>query len=235
MINTEKEEAKVRITNASIQLFSEKGYDATRVNEIADAAGVNKALIYYYFKSKQEILDHLLKTFFQNFKTQLMSFIEENVVNMIKNGRLDIEAKRFHFTTKKDADDFMSRMRSYYEHFIDYLLENRKIIRILLLESLKKSKHHTSLFYFANIMEKSNTNPFFKTIYDADQDFDYSDSMVELKFFFSFIPMLSFAAYYDIWKNIRGITDKVLRESFLGSIDMTLSLFRSGQDIIIER
>lgn len=58
MISLEKEnngnnETRERIVNASIQLFSEKGFDATRVNEIARAANVNKALIYYYFKTKR--------------------------------------------------------------------------------------------------------------------------------------------------------------------------------------
>lgn len=38
-------ESKSRILQAASRLFSEKGYDATRVHEIADAAGVNKALI----------------------------------------------------------------------------------------------------------------------------------------------------------------------------------------------
>jgi AcrR family transcriptional regulator len=43
-------EARERIIKAAIQLFSQKGYDATRVNDIASTANVNKALIYYYLK-----------------------------------------------------------------------------------------------------------------------------------------------------------------------------------------
>ena len=60
----ENEEAKNRIIIVSEQLFSEKGFDATRVDEIAERAGVNKALIYYYFKSKEAILDYLMQTLF---------------------------------------------------------------------------------------------------------------------------------------------------------------------------
>ncbi|MGI5900803.1 MAG: TetR/AcrR family transcriptional regulator, partial [Christensenellales bacterium] len=52
-------EAKERILRASSRLFSEKGYDAARVSEIAHEAGVNKALIYYYFKNKEDILNTL--------------------------------------------------------------------------------------------------------------------------------------------------------------------------------
>ena len=54
------DDPRARILNASIELFSQKGYDATRVSEIAESAEVNKSLIYYYFKSKEEILDTLL-------------------------------------------------------------------------------------------------------------------------------------------------------------------------------
>lgn len=48
-MNNDTIEAKERILHASIQLFSEKGFDATSVTEIAKSADVTKALIYYYF------------------------------------------------------------------------------------------------------------------------------------------------------------------------------------------
>jgi AcrR family transcriptional regulator len=39
------------------RLFERKGYEATSVDDIADAMGVAKGLFYYYFDSKDEILD----------------------------------------------------------------------------------------------------------------------------------------------------------------------------------
>ncbi len=63
MDGTNTIEAKERIINASIELFSKKGFDAASVNEIAEQANVTKALIYYYFKSKEEILDYLFVRF----------------------------------------------------------------------------------------------------------------------------------------------------------------------------
>lgn len=45
-----------RILSVSGSLFWEKGYLGTSVNEIAKAARVNKATIYYYFKNKAQIL-----------------------------------------------------------------------------------------------------------------------------------------------------------------------------------
>jgi AcrR family transcriptional regulator len=48
-------EARERLLEAAEKLFAEKGYAATRVQEITDAAGVNKALLYYYFEDKRSV------------------------------------------------------------------------------------------------------------------------------------------------------------------------------------
>jgi AcrR family transcriptional regulator len=235
MPNDEKEEARVRIINASIQLFSQKGYDATRVNEIAEAAGVNKALIYYYFKSKEEILDHLLHSFYEDVKNFSMAFIKSYFIDMIKAKQLDIEADRLHFTSKDDIEIFLRGIRSYYGNIIDYIVKNRRIIRIIFLESLKESKHRSDLFSVYSFLTENETNPFYKIINDADPDFNIPGHMIEFKFFYSLIPMMSFAAYYDDWKKIRGLTDEQLRESFTRALDNYVSLFVLGQDIIINR
>jgi AcrR family transcriptional regulator len=48
-------EARDRLLRAAEQLFAEKGYAATAVHEITDAAGVNRALLYYYFEDKHSL------------------------------------------------------------------------------------------------------------------------------------------------------------------------------------
>jgi AcrR family transcriptional regulator len=45
-----------RILQVAEELFSEKGFNGTSVNMIAEKAEVNKALIYYYFKNKNDII-----------------------------------------------------------------------------------------------------------------------------------------------------------------------------------
>jgi len=54
-------DAKEKIINAAIKLFAEKGFDATSVDEIANLAGVNNAMIYYYFSSKYGLLSSLIR------------------------------------------------------------------------------------------------------------------------------------------------------------------------------
>jgi len=52
---------KERILNVAIDLFAVKGFDAVSLREIADAAGVRKATLYYYFNTKDEILEKILE------------------------------------------------------------------------------------------------------------------------------------------------------------------------------
>lgn len=51
----EKTGAKERIMDAAEQLFADSGFAATSVGQIAEAAGANRALLYYYFRDKQDL------------------------------------------------------------------------------------------------------------------------------------------------------------------------------------
>ncbi len=50
-----------RILEAASELFTEQGYDATSLREIAERLGFTKAALYYHFQSKDEILRALLE------------------------------------------------------------------------------------------------------------------------------------------------------------------------------
>jgi AcrR family transcriptional regulator len=50
---------KERIIQAAQQVFIRKGMDGARMQEIADEAGINKALLHYYFHSKQQLFDEV--------------------------------------------------------------------------------------------------------------------------------------------------------------------------------
>jgi TetR/AcrR family fatty acid metabolism transcriptional regulator len=50
-----------RILDAAVRVFARKGFHATRVSEVAQAAGVADGTIYLYFKSKEELLVSLFE------------------------------------------------------------------------------------------------------------------------------------------------------------------------------
>jgi TetR/AcrR family transcriptional regulator len=49
------EDARARILEAALREFSAHGLAGARTEQIAEAAGVNKALLYYYFESKENL------------------------------------------------------------------------------------------------------------------------------------------------------------------------------------
>lgn len=54
---------KEKILEASLELFTKKGYTATTTKEIALKSGVAEGLIFYYFKDKNELLNDLIREY----------------------------------------------------------------------------------------------------------------------------------------------------------------------------
>ncbi|MDF2700304.1 MAG: TetR family transcriptional regulator [Haloplasmataceae bacterium] len=59
-ISKEHNERKNEILNTAERLFSIKGYERCTVNDILNAVGIAKGTFYYYFKSKEEVLDAII-------------------------------------------------------------------------------------------------------------------------------------------------------------------------------
>lgn len=57
-----KEQRPEQITRAALAAFAEKGYDATRVTDVARRAGVSKGLLYLYFRTKEELFKAVVKS-----------------------------------------------------------------------------------------------------------------------------------------------------------------------------
>jgi AcrR family transcriptional regulator len=49
------------ILSNALDLFVERGYEATSLREIAERLGITKAALYYHFRSKEELLAELMK------------------------------------------------------------------------------------------------------------------------------------------------------------------------------
>ncbi len=185
-------DAKQRIINASLALFSQKGFDATSVNEIAARAKVTKALIYYYFKSKEEILDHLIQSMLGDWTSIARDFISKNIIQMIKDGRLDIKPDGPRFIDKAAMSDFLESSMTFFRHMLDFDIARRPILRIMMLESLKVSKHHNALISLMDMRARTADNLLFKAIAEADEHFVVSKDIVFFEFFFSSSPSSAF-------------------------------------------
>ncbi|MEV4177374.1 helix-turn-helix domain-containing protein [Nonomuraea sp. NPDC049709] len=56
-----REDTRTRIQEIALRLFTEQGYEATSLREIAEELGVTKAALYYHFKTKDDIVASLVE------------------------------------------------------------------------------------------------------------------------------------------------------------------------------
>ncbi len=71
------ETTRDKIMVAAWEVFAEKGYDGARMQEIADRAGANKAMIFYYFSSKDALFEVLIKETFEKMLNSLQSLVAD--------------------------------------------------------------------------------------------------------------------------------------------------------------
>jgi TetR/AcrR family transcriptional regulator len=70
-------ETIARIIAAAEKIFAEQGIEGARTDAIARAARVNKALLYYYFKSKEDLHRFTLQTLFNQMSSQVGAAMEQ--------------------------------------------------------------------------------------------------------------------------------------------------------------
>jgi AcrR family transcriptional regulator len=91
MTKTKDENTEEQILSAAKNVFQTKGMDGARMQEIADKAGINKAMLHYYYRSKQLLFEAVFKNAFSLLAPQLNailnddSSIEEKVKNFTSN------------------------------------------------------------------------------------------------------------------------------------------------------
>jgi AcrR family transcriptional regulator len=57
----EQSDTRSRIQEVALELFTDHGYEATSLREIAERLGVTKAALYYHFKTKEDIVASLME------------------------------------------------------------------------------------------------------------------------------------------------------------------------------
>ena len=92
-----KESRPAELMAAALELFAERGYAATRLDDIASRAGVSKGTLYLYFGNKQELFEALVR---------------ENIVALLDRFRAEIAG------SDESADALLERFfRSWWRDF----------------------------------------------------------------------------------------------------------------------
>jgi len=61
-----------KILTAAREVFFQKGFSGARMQDIADEAGINKALLHYYFRSKEKLFETIFREAFEKLVPQIV-------------------------------------------------------------------------------------------------------------------------------------------------------------------
>jgi AcrR family transcriptional regulator len=103
---------QIMLLDTAEHLFSRKGFEGTSVRDIAEAAGINTAMISYYFGSKEKLMEEI-------FERKSMNLLE-TVEHLIAN----------------DGYDPFQKMYALVDIFIENIMSRKTFHRILLCEQI---------------------------------------------------------------------------------------------------
>lgn len=95
---------KERIFEAALEVFAQSGYEGARMEKIASKVGINKASLYFHFKSKEDIFRNLFHNILDKYSS---------VINAVINETNGLESKE--------------RLIMIYKTYLDYNINNTEM------------------------------------------------------------------------------------------------------------
>ncbi len=78
MVNAENISTEKKILEAAKRVFLKNGLAGARMQDIADEAGMNKALLHYYFRNKEQLFEKIFLELTSDFWPQLTTVFESD-------------------------------------------------------------------------------------------------------------------------------------------------------------
>jgi AcrR family transcriptional regulator len=185
-----------RILRVAERVFAEQGFDRARVDEIARQAGVNKALIYYYFKSKEDLLDQLVEQIIEEGKSLQKTVLAE-MAGLHEAGQKLIEEGVFKNVLGKT---------------LDFLLQRKDVLNIVFMQALKTQGKRNPLFRY---LDSSIQKPL-QNLAGQDGKVPRDEMALSLQnLYMGFLPLLCFVLLNDKWCLYYAIDQEQARAYFL--------------------
>src|SRR5215218_2008224 len=121
---------QLHIINTAEKLFANRGYDGTSVRDIAEEAGVNIAMISYYFGSKEKLIQALFEERTRDIITKIESLLKDESLTPFQKMEVLV-------------DDYVERImykQQFYKVMVhEQLLEKKGVVNSLLNELKKRN------------------------------------------------------------------------------------------------
>jgi len=116
MRTDDPEVRKQELLSIAMELFLEVGFEKLNVNEIAKKAGVSKGLLYYYFRSKEEILIESVKQEVKKFAGIYASSGQTPQTPPLESFKLLIQSAREYFQVNFDLATNLHKPENTFMH-----------------------------------------------------------------------------------------------------------------------
>ena len=133
-----------KIIEAATAIFLMKGKDGARTQEIADVAGVNKALLHYYFRSKDQLYETVFLKELEKFFVEFLDAIPRQ-------------------------QNFREFLQFFIGNYVDRLSGRTELIRFIVWEMSRGSKRVGVLFKALFARRGFTRNPIFDIVRSAVQ------------------------------------------------------------------
>jgi len=185
------------ILDTAARLFAQNGFDATTMNNLAKEASVNKALIYYYFKDK----DDILKSLFELLVARMRNYAASDTVDSHNSTSFN----------KKIAAE------------IDFLQANQSSMSLLMMESMKSEKAPNPLIQIAvKFIENELATRGFPSDPKNAKERSKRDEALVHEFFTGIMPVLAFVTLGDTFAKQLNIDPQKCNKLFLKAFQLSL-------------
>ena len=116
-------ERKKQIIDAAEEVFTQKGFDQARTDDIAEETGLSKGTLYLYFKSKEDLIAAILDRVFQH------EFRQFEALNLTEMGAVDVIWKITDLITKDILG--LQRLMPIIYQFLALAFRNKHVQRAL--------------------------------------------------------------------------------------------------------
>ena len=183
-------EKQVQIMETAEILFAEKGFNGTSVRDISEKAGVNLAMVSYYFGSKEKLFESLF-----DFRSEAMKVKLETLV-----GRSDLSA--------------MEKVNLLIDNYIEKILSQQCFHRILAREQVVNNSMATADLIME--MKKRNMELIGKLIHEGQRKGEFRKGIDVPMMMTTLIGtahhLVTTKHYYRVLNNLEDLTEEDLEK-----------------------
>ena len=171
---------ETKIKEAAIRIFTAKGFNGCTSREIAKEAGINVALLNYYFKSKGQLFDIVIASVLNDFTFSLIDVLKSNM-SLVNKARILIE-KEYDFLSKHPEipsfiiNELGKKDKNYFEclDIVNELIETKIFQEVIEAQASGEMRKVDLVSLMLLIMSNCHfpfiAKPMIKTIHSLEDD-----------------------------------------------------------------